>query len=111
MFYYKFKDNSGYGTSMTEVIEDEEKMPITKEEYEEAVGPEYQPPQYTREQKRKMMRISWLMSQLNGSDYKAIKYAEGEMTEEEYAPVKEQRRQWRAEINQLQAELDAELNQ
>ena len=39
---------------------------------------------------------------LNATDYLAIKYAEGLLTEEEYAPYREQRRQWRAEINALE---------
>lgn len=50
----------------------------------------------------KEQRIYKLKHLLAESDYKAIKYAEGEITEEEYAPIKEQRRQWRAEINQLE---------
>ena len=48
-------------------------------------------------------RISELKRLLAESDYKAIKYAEGEITEEEYAPIKEQRRAWRVEINELEA--------
>lgn len=39
------------------------------------------------------------------TDYKAIKFAEGELTEEEYAPTREERRAWRDEINRLEAEL------
>lgn len=42
---------------------------------------------------------------LKESDYKAIKYAEGVLSEEEYLPVKAQREQWRAEINALEQEL------
>ena len=48
------------------------------------------------------IRINELKELLSTSDYKAIKYAEGELTEEEYAPVKAQRRAWRAEINSLE---------
>ena len=47
-------------------------------------------------------RIEELKSLLSSSDYKAIKYAEGELTEEEYAETKALRRGYRAEINQLQ---------
>ena len=39
---------------------------------------------------------------LRQTDYKAIKFAEGELTEEEYAPTRQQRREWRAIINQLE---------
>lgn len=52
-----------------------------------------------------LARIQYLKDQLSASDYKAIKFAEGEMTEEEFAPVREQRALWRAEINQLEATL------
>ena len=46
-------------------------------------------------------------SLLQASDYKAIKYAEGLLTEEEYTPIKEQRQAWRKEINRLEKEWDA----
>ena len=52
-------------------------------------------------------QIIELKSELHRTDYMAIKFAEGELTAEEYAEVKEQRRAWRAEINHLQAEIDA----
>lgn len=42
---------------------------------------------------------------LHETDYQAIKFAEGELTAEEYAPIKEQRKQWRAEINKLEEQL------
>lgn len=51
--------------------------------------------------------INLLKSYLKSTDYKAIKYAEGEITAEEYAETKAKRRAWRAEINALEAELKA----
>ena len=39
---------------------------------------------------------------LRASDYKALKYAEGEISEEEYAPIREERRAWRNRINDLE---------
>lgn len=42
---------------------------------------------------------------LSQTDYKALKYAEGEITAEEFAETKEQRATWRAEINALEEEL------
>ena len=56
------------------------------------------------EQMRLNYEIAKRKSKLANKDYQAIKYAEGELTEEEYAPIREQRRQWRAEINELQGE-------
>ena len=52
-------------------------------------------------------QIIKLKGELRRTDYMAIKYAEGELSAEEYAEVKEQRRAWRAEINRLQAEIEA----
>lgn len=45
---------------------------------------------------------------LTATDYKAMKYAEGAMTEEEWLPVKAQRAEMRAVINENEAEI-AEL--
>lgn len=47
-------------------------------------------------------RIVELKSLLTESDYKAIKYAEGYITEEEYSEVKLLRQSWRDEINELE---------
>ena len=44
----------------------------------------------------------YLKAHLSDSDYLAIKYAEGELTEEEYAPIRTLRRQWRQRINELE---------
>ena len=50
-------------------------------------------------------RIIELKQKLEDTDYKAIKYAEGELSVEEYAETKAQRRAWREEINKLEEEL------
>lgn len=50
----------------------------------------------------KLDRIAELKSKLSKTDYQAIKYAEGQITEEEYAPIKAQRQAWRDEINLLE---------
>lgn len=49
--------------------------------------------------------IAKLKDKLQKTDYKAIKFAEGLISEEEYAPIKEQRQAWRNEINKLEEEL------
>ena len=51
------------------------------------------------------MKIIVLKQQIQQSDYKAIKYAEGLFSEEEYAPIKAERQALRDEINRLEAEL------
>lgn len=47
-------------------------------------------------------RIAELKQLLSDSDYRAIKYAEGEYTEEQYAPYRALRQSYRKEINELQ---------
>lgn len=56
--------------------------------------------------RQKLDRIQELKSLLSKTDYKAIKYAEGLISEEEYAPIKTQRQAYRDEINKLEVELD-----
>ena len=51
-------------------------------------------------------QIRAIKRKLANTDYQAIKYAEGELTAEEFAPMKEQRKAWRAEINALEEELE-----
>lgn len=49
--------------------------------------------------------ISDLKLNLFATDYQAIKYAEGKLTEEEYAEMKAKRQSWRDEINRLEKKL------
>lgn len=51
------------------------------------------------------IKIAVLKDKLNATDYQALKFAEGELTAEEYAETKEKRKQWRVEINELEAQL------
>ena len=46
--------------------------------------------------------IKALKAKLSETDYKAIKYAEGVMSAEEYAPIKAERQGWRDRINELE---------
>ena len=48
-------------------------------------------------------RIEMLKAELASTDYKAIKYAEGWLTDAEYAPVKAARQAIRDEINKLES--------
>lgn len=52
------------------------------------------------------LQIIGLKQQLMQSDYKAIKYSEGWLTEEEYAETKAERQRIRDEINRLEQELN-----
>lgn len=60
---------------------------------------------YTEEEiaKRSAEReIAELKANLSETDYQAIKYAEGVISIDEYAPMKEQRQVWRDRINALE---------
>ena len=50
-------------------------------------------------------KINELKYKLLQTDYQAIKFAEGELSSYEYEPIKQQRKQWRAEINALEQQL------
>jgi len=50
-------------------------------------------------------QIMALKEELAASDYKAIKYAEGLITAEEYEPIKEARQELRNKINELEKQL------
>lgn len=52
------------------------------------------------------VKIQDLKKQLSATDYQAIKYAEGQLSEEEYAEMKTQRQSWRDEINNLEKQIE-----
>lgn len=64
------------------------------------------------------IRILTYKQYLKDTDYQAIKFAEGEMSAEDYAPIKAKRQKWRRLINELEpqalaqeaAELEQEAN-
>lgn len=60
---------------------------------------------YNEEQKTKFKQIAELKKQLRDTDYKALKYADGAYTEEQYATVKAERAAWRAEINRIEEDF------
>lgn len=51
-------------------------------------------------------RITELKKFLASTDYQAIKFAEGILSEIEYSPIKYQRIEWRNEINNLQEKFN-----
>ena len=50
-------------------------------------------------------QIQTLKQKLFDTDYQAIKFAEGELTEEEFAPIRAQRHNWRLEIEELESQI------
>lgn len=53
-------------------------------------------------------QIRELQSKLAATDYQALKYSEGWITEKDYTEIKANRQSWRDTINQLQAQLKEE---
>jgi hypothetical protein len=62
-------------------------------------------PTEENKQKEYCRRIFELKKLLSESDYKAIKYAEGAISESEYMLTKAERQAWRDEINTLEGML------
>ena len=65
-------------------------------------------PMKTEEDKLKdeyRLEIQHLKKQLSDTDYKAIKFAEGQISESEYASVRAERQGYRDKINELEAML------
>ena len=51
-----------------------------------------------------LQEIRELKEKLSATDYKAIKYAEGQLSDKEYEETKAQRQAWRNRINELEGE-------
>ena len=53
--------------------------------------------------------IEQCKAKLESTDYQCLKYAEGELTEDEYAPTRELRKQLRKQINELEDRLEQDV--
>ena len=112
LFYYKDTDSNSYLIAKHELDESEigNYVQITENEYNAYLESKKQLID-SKEQSPiniKKTRISELKTLLKNSDYQAIKYAEGCISEQEYAPIKELRQRYRDEINQLEQEIENE---
>ena len=56
-------------------------------------------------------QIAGLKQNLADTDYKAIKYAEGFISDEDYAETKALRQAWRDEINRLELESEEQADE
>ena len=52
------------------------------------------------------VQINTIKEKLAETDYKALKFIDGEFTEEEYAPIREERKNYRIKINELEKCLE-----
>ena len=57
---------------------------------------------YNDDRSEKWQRIRELKQELANTDYLSIKHSDGAISDEEFEPIKEQRAQWRAEINEIE---------
>lgn len=88
-YYYKTKDNKNV-LSLKEPLFDPKYTIITEDEYNRLAN-SVQIPTLDATKMATLARVSYLKKQLASTDYKAIKYAEGLISEEDYAEVKSQR--------------------
>ncbi len=58
--------------------------------------------EYDAEQKIQYAQIAELKAHLADTDYKSLKYSDGSLTEEEYAPIRAERQKWRNQINEIE---------
>lgn len=67
----------------------------------------------TKEQEERIVyietlnKINDLKQKLLDTDYQAIKYAEGVLSESEYSEMKAQRQLWRTTINELESKIES----
>ena len=54
-------------------------------------------------------QIRILKAQLAATDYQVIKFIEGVLTEEKFAPIRVERAAWRAKINELEPQCKKEV--
>lgn len=106
-YYYKLKEGNGYLSVKTPLDEETAKnyVTITKEEFDASIPEPVAPtPEELRRQEIEN-QIALLKAELSKTDYKAIKYAEGWISEEDYAPIKAERQALRDRINELEEQL------
>lgn len=60
--------------------------------------------EYFVEKLDKEAKIRELKEKLSETDYKCLKFADGSLTEEEYAPIREERKLIRQQINNLESQ-------
>lgn len=60
---------------------------------------------YNKKQKAQHDRMEELKDMLKQTDYKPLKYLDGDYTEEEYAQIKAERESWRTEIREIEKDF------
>lgn len=102
-YYYKSSDGKSYYNLKTP-SNDESLIEITEQEFNEHSLPKELTEseiQQALANESKNQKIAEYKQKLQETDYLALKFFEGWLTEEEYAPIKAQRQAWRDEIGKL----------
>ena len=94
---------SGWDLNNYISIEDTQQSDINGWTYRKELCPMKTEQDLLKDQYR--LEIQQLKKLLSDSDYKAIKYAEGQISEDEYASVRAERQSYRDRINELEALL------
>ena len=94
---------SGWDLSNYIAIEDTQQSDINGWTYRKELCPMKTEQDLLEDQYR--LEITQLKKSLSDTDYKAIKYAEGQISEDEYASVRAERQGYRDRINELEALL------
>lgn len=108
-YNYQYSDENGNPAPKFLMVNGCQVWNPSAEMYAEAGYLPYTTPTPTEEEvaeQQRKARIEELKALLAESDYKAIKYAEGWLTGDEYAYTKAQRQEWRDEINRLEGNSD-----
>jgi len=93
----------GWDLSQNIPIDDVEQSEVNGYYYPKELCPMKTEADLLKDQYR--LEIQQLKKQLSDTDYKAIKYAEGQISESEYASIKAERQGYRDRINELEALL------
>ena len=94
---------SGWDLSNYISIEDTQQSDINGWTYRKELCPMKTEEDKLKDQYR--LEITQLKKQLSDTDYKAIKYAEGQISEDEYSEIKSERQGYRDRINYLESQL------
>lgn len=110
---YYYKDSQNRTAVLKHKLSEEElgdNVEITEEEYNSIKEQKEQNllAKINTPRNQKLSQIAKLKQLLRESDWKQSKWKDGDMTDEEYEPIRKDRHNWRVKINELEAELENE---
>lgn len=103
-YYYKSKDGKVW-YNLKSPLKEKGYIEITEKEWNEHSSQKHQVSAEELAKQEKRNQISALKRELANTDYQALKFFEGWLTEQEYAPIKAKRQELRNQINQLESEI------